>query len=84
MSHSYFKIGIVAGVPKDIKVSNKFGEQIIFDKNSKEIIRVELHDCGIVYVPKNPYILCIMTKGKVYNDLSLAISQISKKVYESR
>jgi beta-lactamase class A len=84
MSQSDFKVGIVAGVPENIKVSNKFGEKILFDQISKEIIEVELHDCGIVYVPHKPYILCIMTKGMVYDDLSSAISLISKKVYENR
>jgi beta-lactamase class A len=67
LSETTFTCGIVAGVPSDIKVSHKFGE------NTNE-----LHDCGIVYYPQRPYLLCVMTKGKSISDLSGIIANISK------
>lgn len=76
MSRSEFRNGIVAGVPKGIIVSHKFGERQL-DANS-----VQLHDCGIVYRPKSPYLLCIMTKGTDFGRLSQFISQTSRMVYE--
>lgn len=70
-----FNNGLVAGVPTDISVAHKFGERSL-DNGEKQ-----LHDCGIVYYPENPYILCVMTRGADYDDLSSAIRRISEKVY---
>src|SRR5690606_27734764 len=41
LSGSAYKDGIVAGVPEDIEVAHKFGEQ----RNGND---QQLHDCGIV------------------------------------
>lgn len=81
LSKTSFKDGIVQGVPSNVVVSHKFGEreQLLSDKS----IKVELHDCGIVYHPKSPYILCIMTKGKDIDSQKTQIQKISKMVYDS-
>lgn len=76
LSQSDFKIGIVAGVPDGITVAHKFGERTIGGPGGKQ-----LHDCGIVYSPNGPYLVCIMTRGNDYNALSAAIAEISKTVY---
>lgn len=76
LSRSDYKEGLVAGVPKNLKVSHKFGEREIV-----ELSVSQLHDCGIIYYPDNPYLLCIMTRGKNKTALVNAISAISKKVY---
>ena len=58
--------GLVAGVPKGIVVAHKFGERSFGDSAiGKNIIvgETQLHDCGIIYYPKRPYILCVMTRG---------------------
>ena len=75
LSKSNFHRGISAGVPTSLQVAHKFGERS--DTNFKQ-----LHDCGIVYYPKNPYILCVMTRGKTFENLEKVISEISKNVYE--
>lgn len=75
LSNSNFNDGIVAGVPKDIKVSHKFGERFYEDGLK------QLHDCGIVYFPKNPYLLCVMTRGKDFIQMSKVIENISREVY---
>ncbi|MBP9714924.1 MAG: serine hydrolase [Candidatus Pacebacteria bacterium] len=72
-----FKEGITQGIPIDIKVAHKFGERSGFDLGEKQ-----LHDCGIVYYPENPYLLCVMTKGPDFFVLSQFISKISEMVYE--
>jgi hypothetical protein len=41
----------------------------------------QLHDCGIVYYPHKPYLLCVMTRGKSSDDNSKMIAEISKLVY---
>lgn len=75
LSRSNFNRGINAGVPDNIKVAHKFGEHS--DNNFRQ-----LHDCGIIYYPQNPYILCIMTRGAVFDELEKIIGEISKSVYE--
>jgi len=77
LARSEFDLGIVAGVPKDMKVANKFGERAVLESNLKQ-----LHDCGIIYYPNNPYLLCIMTKGEDFEKLAKVISDLSKMVYE--
>jgi beta-lactamase class A len=76
LSNSQFEDGIVRSVPAGIPIAHKFGES--FDGQSKQ-----LHDCGIVYYPSYPYLLCVMTKGDDFNDLSLAISEVSRAAYEN-
>lgn len=68
--------GIKGGVPSGVRVASKFGERG-FDDGVKQ-----LHDCGIVYYPDNPYILCIMTEGSEWDELSEIIRDIARMVYE--
>jgi beta-lactamase class A len=74
---SDFKEGIIAGVPYSTGVAHKFGEHFLSDENSKQ-----LHDCGIVYFPDNPYLLCIMTRGKNWDNLAYFIKMVSEKIYK--
>ena len=80
LSSATFKNGIVAGVSASTTVSHKFGEHINTGDNT--INSTELHDCGIVYHPVSPYVLCVMTEGKNESDLSSFIQQISSAVYQ--
>ena len=84
LSKTNFTQGLVAGIPKDIAVSHKFGEQTIniVNLNNQQVIR-ELHDCGIVYLPNNPYLICIMTKGIDFINLQTVIKDISKISWDS-
>lgn len=81
LSKAVFKDGIVGGVPSNIVVSHKYGERELIQGDS--MLKIELHDCGIVYHPKTPYILCIMTKGGNLNSEKLQIQKISKKIYDA-
>lgn len=78
LSNSLFKDGIVAGVAKGTIVAHKFGERQI---GNQELY--QLHDCGIVYYPKKPYLLCIMTRGNTKNSLPKVIADISRIVYRT-
>ncbi|MDH4161308.1 MAG: class A beta-lactamase-related serine hydrolase [Nitrospirota bacterium] len=71
-----FKAGIVAGVPDNIAVAHKFGE------GGQDGV-AELHDCGIVYFPRHPYILCVLSRGKSYENLNEAIQLISSSIYSN-
>lgn len=79
LAQTKYNDGIVAGVPSDIVVAHKFG-QYTNPKNNNDI---ELHDCGIVYLPQNPYFLCIMTKGNDLEMSSSIIKTISELVYQN-
>lgn len=76
LADSDFAPGLKAGVPSDIVVSHKFGE----GHNVKENL-YELHDCGIVYYPSHPYLLCVMTKGTDMSVMAKHIEGISRIAY---
>ncbi len=73
-----FDRGIVAGVPKNIRVAHKYGLRV-----GSTPAENELHDCGIVYHPSSPYILCILTAGADLQTASSAIQDISGIVYDN-
>lgn len=83
MAKTSFSEGIAGGVPDEVSVAHKFGERKALDPKTGVEISSELHDCGIVYKPDHPYILCVMTEGRSYNDLTMIIAEISKQVYET-
>jgi len=70
-----FKFGMVKGVPENTIVAHKFGE--MGDATTRQ-----LHESGLVYVNKTPYLLTIMTKGYDIKQLPEVISSISKMVFE--
>ncbi len=76
LAQSEFNPGLVGGVPEGVKIAHKFGERLFPDGVK------QLHDCGIIYYPGNPYLLCVMTRGNNYDELASVISRISKEVYE--
>jgi beta-lactamase class A len=76
LARSEFQDGLVAGVPKGIRVAHKFGERGTEAGDSHQ-----MHDCGIVYYPSRPYFLCVMTKGKSMNTLAAVIRDVSKAAY---
>lgn len=77
LSRSAYSDGLVSGVPENVPVAHKFGERFYDNSNEKQF-----HDCGIVYAPESPYLLCIMTKGNDLGTLSGIIAEISGMVYE--
>lgn len=78
LAQTQYKDGLVAGLPKDISVAHKFGERKFL--NSGE---TQFHDCGIVYLPKKPYLICIMTRGTDLTKASNVIKNISQKIYQT-
>ena len=63
---------LVAGVSdKDIVIAHKIGT---FSKNVQS-------DCGIVYYPKRPYLVCLMIRGDE-TQARPAFKEISKQIYD--
>lgn len=78
-----FDFGLKADIP--VPVAHKFGERSVYNQDpvtgALTLSSRELHDCGIVYFPKNPYLLCIMTKGQDFSKMSKIIGDISNMTY---
>ena len=70
-----------AGVPKNIQISHKVG--IYYDEEQFGPDRAFFHDCGIIYIPEKPYILCVMSRNSTREESNNVISQISSSIYES-
>ncbi|OQA04337.1 MAG: hypothetical protein BWY68_00388 [bacterium ADurb.Bin400] len=82
LSEVDFKDGLVAGVSENTVVSHKFGIKTEKD-NSGVAAKRELHDCGIIYHPDRPYLLCIMTKSEAnLPEIEQTIKSISSLVYQ--
>ena len=76
LSQIDFQNGIVAGVPAGTTVAHKFGERRLAGG-----AQAQLHDCGIVYYPRQPYLLCVMTRGDDLSKLADVIKDISAAVH---
>lgn len=71
---STYMTGIGRPIPSSIKVANKFG----FADLGGEF---QLHDCGIIYYPNHPYVLCVMTRGTARLQLETTIAEISRIIF---
>jgi len=77
-----YKNGLVAGVPSGTAVAHKFGLKT-YVNDSNQVVKRELHDCGIIYHDKNPYLLCVMTKSaSPIPNIENTIKKISSAVYQ--
>jgi len=76
LARADFKAGLVGGVPAGVVVAHKFGE-----KSDLASGTFQLHDCGIVYFPENPYLLCVMSRGPSFESLDDVIRGVSRIVY---
>ncbi len=76
LAQSEFEVGLRAGLPENVLVAHKFGERSDLPSGEKQ-----LHDCGVVYYPDNPYLLCVMTRGTDFTALEGVIQGISARVY---
>ena len=62
---------LTQGTPVEVRVAHKYGQTL-----------GQLHDCGIVYHPTNPYFICIMTKDGDHSIDSELIIKISQDVFD--
>lgn len=76
MTQSIYRDKIPSKIPPSVKIAHKIG---VYEKVDPD--NSTFSDCGIVYVPKRPYILCIMTKGSDSFAQS-TMSSLSKIIYD--
>lgn len=77
LTRTKFNQGLVAKLPQNLTIAHKFGEHQDTQEGFKQ-----LHDCGIVYYPSYPYLLCVMTRGEKFEDLEQVIQEISLVTYQ--
>lgn len=80
LAQTSFRDGLVAGVGEGVVVAHKFGERY-YATEPAESAR-QLHDCGIIYFPQRPYLLCVMTKGTDLSSLQQVIASVSRTIYQ--
>ena len=81
LTQAHYKGGLAAGIPDDLAIAHKFGVTTVPGKVGNPSAN-ELHDCGIIYYPNHPYLLCIMTQGQDFAKLQLSIKDISTAAYQ--
>lgn len=72
LANTPFKDKIEAGVPQGITVSHKIGVAVPDDTYS---------DCGIVYAPNRPYLLCLGSVGASEERAVEFMKEVSKAAY---
>ena len=75
LSHSKFPDKIEAGVPDNVNVAHKIGDFV--DKDGNDAFT----DCGIVYVPRRPYLLCMVSKTDEQTARE-RMQDVSKMIYD--
>lgn len=79
----HFPQGIESALPPGVLIAQKFGEATFFTSSTPQNTpQRELHDCGVVYFPDHPYLLCLMTKGTDFAALESSINAISGIIYD--
>jgi beta-lactamase class A len=77
LSKGEYMHGLRKGVPSEVVIAHKFGERTIAGEKDS----IQLHDCGIIYYPQKPYLLCIMTRGNSFENQEKAIEELSSFIY---
>lgn len=75
LTRTKFDGGLKAGIDPGLTVAHKFGERDVMGVR-------QLHDCGIVYYEKDPYLLCVMTRGRDFAAMTRTIKNISQAVHQ--
>jgi beta-lactamase class A len=76
LSESNFKEGLAKGIPAGIKMAHKFGEGGSYQEP-------QLHESGIIYLSKNPYLVTVMTKGQDVKKLPEVLGAVSNIIYSN-
>ena len=80
LTEARFSAGLSAALPPSVAIAEKFGENVVPEEGDSYN---ELHDCGIIYYPEHPYLLCVMTKStESFETLSSLIQHISEFMYQ--
>lgn len=71
-------IGLGAGLPKDVAIANRFG---IRRYQKRALAFYEMYDCGIIFYPNHPYLLCAVGNGGRLEDIKTFMKTVGQVVY---
>lgn len=80
LARSSYRGGMRASLPTGIPVASKFGfGGGPFDPE----VGTQVHECGIVYAPGDPYVLCVMTRSlfRSIPELAAIVADVSARVF---
>lgn len=72
-------VGIGENIPKSVATADAFGARRLI-RNGTPLI--EMNDCGIIYYPAHPYILCVFERGKDIAALERSMGNLSSIIYQ--
>jgi beta-lactamase class A len=79
LSRGRWPDGLRRDLPDNVLVASKFGVH----RGTPQAGGTQLHECGIVYGPSRPYVICVLTRSTESNVAQLAdiIARVSHLVY---
>jgi hypothetical protein len=83
LSEGYNFDGMRKYFPTETVVASKFGIRSRF--TPENTMDGQFHECGIVYHPRGPFLLCVMTKSELESGEELAdvVADLSRIVWET-
>lgn len=81
LTQSKYNKGIRAGIPAHVKVAHKYGKR---DETlaGGRIHNLQLHHFGVVFHPKKPFLLGIMTRGADVETKNSVIKELAEITYK--
>lgn len=71
-------VGIAAALPNDLGTANRYGGRSYVNHGVKYF---EMYDCGIIYHPGHPYLLCSVVRGPNIAYLKTFLKELGARVY---
>jgi beta-lactamase class A len=81
LSRSSFRDGMAAGLPPGIELASKAGERTLETSEDGKHDVVQLHEFGIIYHTRRPFLLGITVRGSDYDELAEIIREITRLIY---
>jgi beta-lactamase class A len=83
LSKSTFRDGMASAIPASIEIASKVGKRNVKAAGqAQNNMSIQLHEVGIIYHPRRPFLLAIMVHGTEGNALTLAIRDITRMIYQ--
>ncbi len=83
LAKSSLKRGMAAAIPLNIEIAGKYGERTVkVNEGGHDAVLTQLHEFGIVYHPRRPFLLGVMVRGNDPDHLERIIRDITRIVYE--